>query len=54
MELNDLGQDDIFDVESISHSSCKRNRALNLSDRSQILKKKSKTTVYFNISFPIH
>lgn len=45
MELNDLGQDDIFDVESLSHSSCKRSRALNLSDRSQIfLKRKKKQT----------
>lgn len=44
MELNDLGQDDIFDVEILSHSSCKRSRALNLSDRSQIfLKTKRKT-----------
>jgi len=40
MELNDLGQDDIFDVESLSHSSSKRSRALKLSDRSKILKKK--------------
>lgn len=42
MELNDLGQDDIFDVESLSHSSCKRSRALNLSDRSQIFLKTKK------------
>lgn len=51
MELNDLGQDDIFDVESLSHSSCKRSRALNLSDRSQIFLKEKKKKKKDNIDF---